>query len=188
MKLNSEQKGMARWAGLAAVFSAVFLVVGYLWFPFELGSFEGSAARHVFALKADLFVFLWLVAAVGRVANIRFSFPEDIQGGGLTKPSKVIKVPLSLLQNTQEQALLAVGAHLAPASLLESTEPHDGGPIIACARSWSLRQPPSLQRSCIHVHCSGYRKIFSSKNRVTCSMIRRTSASSGRSESAKIGS
>ncbi len=44
MKLNSEQKGVARGAGLAAVFSAVFLVVGYIWFPFELGSFEGPAA------------------------------------------------------------------------------------------------------------------------------------------------
>ena len=122
MKLNSEQKGVARGAGFAAVFSAVFLVVGYLWFPFELGSFEGPAARLVFALKADLFVFLWLVAAVGRVANIRFFSSEDIQGGGPTKPSKGIKVPLSLLQNTQEQALLAVGAHLALASLLEGRE------------------------------------------------------------------
>ncbi len=36
MKLNNEQKGVARGAGFAAVFSAVFLVVGYLWFPFEL--------------------------------------------------------------------------------------------------------------------------------------------------------
>ncbi len=106
MKLNSEQKGVARGAGFAAVFSAVFLVVGYLWFPFELGSFEGPAARLVFALKADLFVFLWLVAAVGRVANIRFVSREDIHGGGLTKPSEGIEVPLSLLQNTQEQALL----------------------------------------------------------------------------------
>ncbi len=95
MKLNSEQKGVARGAGFAAVFSAVFLVVGYLWFPFELGSFEEPAARLVFALKADLFVFLWLVAAVGRVANIRFFSPEDIQGGGLSKPSKDIKIPLS---------------------------------------------------------------------------------------------
>ncbi len=122
MKLNSEQKGVARGAGSAAVFSAVFLVVGYLWFPFELGTFEGPAARLVFALKADLFVFLWLVAAVGRVANYRFFSPEDIQGGGLTESSKDIKVPLSLLQNTQEQALLAIGAHLALASLLEGTE------------------------------------------------------------------
>ena len=72
MKLDSEQKGVARGAGFAAVFSAVFLVVGYLWFPFELGAFERPAARLVFALKANIFVFLWLVAAVGRVANIRF--------------------------------------------------------------------------------------------------------------------
>ncbi len=90
MKLNSEQKGVARGAGFAAVFNAVFLVVGYLWFPFELGSFEGPAARLVFALKADLFVFLWLVAAVGCVANIRFFSSEDIQGGGLTKPPELL--------------------------------------------------------------------------------------------------
>ncbi len=38
MKLDSEQKGVARGAGFAAVFSAVFLVVGYLWFPFELAA------------------------------------------------------------------------------------------------------------------------------------------------------
>ncbi len=122
MKLSSEQLSVTRGAGLAAVFSTAFLVVGYLWFPFEFGSFEGPAARLVFALKADLFVFLWLVAAVARVANIRFFSPEDIQGGGLAEPSEGIKVPLGLLQNTQEQALLAVGAHLALASLLEGAE------------------------------------------------------------------
>ena len=78
--------------------------------------------QAVFALKADLFVFLWLVVAVVRVANVRFFSSEDIQGGGLTKPSKRIAVSLSILQNTQEQALLAVGAHLALASLLEGAE------------------------------------------------------------------
>ena len=97
MKLDSEQKGVARGAGFAAVFSAVFLAVGYLWFPFELSPFEGPAARLVFALKADIFVFLWLVAAVGRVANFRFFSPEDLPGGDLTTSSEGIKGPLSLL-------------------------------------------------------------------------------------------
>ena len=50
MKLNSEQKGVARGASLAAVFSAIFLVLGYIWFPFVLDSFEGPSARLVFAL------------------------------------------------------------------------------------------------------------------------------------------
>ena len=122
MQLSSEQKGVARGAGLAAVFSAAFLGLGYLWFPFELGALDGPAQRLGFALKADLFVLLWLVAAVGRVAKIRFFSTEDLDGGGLSKPSHRIKVPLSLLQNTQEQALLALGAHLALAVVLEATE------------------------------------------------------------------
>ena len=122
MTLEGEQRGVRRGAGAAALFSAVFLGAGYLWFPFALGPLDGAGARYAFALQADVFVLLSLVAAVARVANARFFSPEDIAGAGLSEPSTRLRVPLAVLQNTLEQAVLAVGAHLALASLLDGAE------------------------------------------------------------------
>ena len=122
MTLAGEQRGVRRGAAAAALFSAVFLGAGYLWFPYPLGPFDGAGARLAVALKADVFVLLWLVAAIGRVANARFFSPGDIAGGGLAEASAPLKVPLAILQNTLEQVVLAVGAHLALASLLEGAE------------------------------------------------------------------
>ncbi len=126
MSLDREQKGVVRGIAAAVAFMVLFLAIGYFWgyfwFPVALGPFDGAAGRIAFALKADIFVFVWLLAAVGNVANRRFFSPDDIQGGGLSAPSDQIGVPLSILQNTLEQCVLAVGAHLALAVLLQDRE------------------------------------------------------------------
>ncbi len=122
MSFDRDQRGVVRGIAAAVAFMVLFLAVGYFWFPVALGPFDGAAERVVFALKADIFVFVWLLAAVGHVANRRFFSPDDIQGGGLSAPSDQIGVPLSILQNTLEQCVLAVGAHLALAVLLQDRE------------------------------------------------------------------
>ncbi len=122
MSFDREQRGVVRGIAAAVAFMVLFLTVGYFWFPVPLGPFDGAAERLAFALQADIFVFEWLLAAVGHVANRRFFSPDDIQGGGLSAPSDQIRVPLSILQNTLEQCVLAVGAHLALAVLLHDRE------------------------------------------------------------------
>jgi hypothetical protein len=123
MTLRPEQKGVVRGIVPAAIFCALFLVVGYLAVPPpEIPTSEGAGARIAFALQADVFVFLCLVAAVGLVASLRFFSPQDIGGSARGDPGERIRVPLAFLQNTLEQCVLAVGAHLALAAVLRSPE------------------------------------------------------------------
>lgn len=122
MKLNQDQKGVVRGILLALAFIVMFLGLGYLWFPVALGPLPGVADRVAFALRADVFVLSWLLAAVARVSNTRFYSPDDIGGSGLSAPSERIRVPLGILQNTLEQCVLAIGAHLALATVLEANE------------------------------------------------------------------
>jgi hypothetical protein len=59
-----------------------------------------------------------LVVCVGRLANHRFDTPEDIHGSGLTTSTERAKLLQAMLQNTQEQCLLALAIYLAGAILL----------------------------------------------------------------------
>ena len=64
-----------------------------------------------------------VAASIGRLAKHRFFTAADIDGGGMSEGSERARVLQSLLQNTLEQALLAVlvwggWALLAPASWL----------------------------------------------------------------------
>jgi len=132
MALGTEQKGVLRGVVPAAIFCALFLAVGYVVVPPpEIPTAEGPGARIAFALECDVFVFLCLVAAVGLVGNLRFFSPQDIQGSAVGNPSDRIKVPLAFLQNTLEQCVLAVGAHLALAAVLRTPEMRLIPPLVA---------------------------------------------------------
>jgi hypothetical protein len=76
-------------------------------------------ARLAFTIRADLFVLLWVVLGVILVAHGRGRSAADIGGAAFSPPSPVIAVRVAFLQNTLEQAVIAVGAHLALATLLE---------------------------------------------------------------------
>jgi hypothetical protein len=51
------------------------------------------------------------MVAIGRVANLRFYTPEDIDGAGLTDGTPQTRLHRAILQNTLEQAVLAVAAY-----------------------------------------------------------------------------
>jgi len=76
-------------------------------------------ARLAFALRADLFVLLWAVLGIVLVALGRGRSAADIGGAASSPPSPAIAVRVAFLQNTLEQAVIAAGAHLALATLLE---------------------------------------------------------------------
>jgi hypothetical protein len=123
MVLDTEQKGVVRGVVPAVIFCALVLAIGYVILPPpEIPTAEGPGARIAFALEADTFVFLCLLVAVATVGNVRFLSPHDIQGSAFSNPSERIKVPLAVLQNTLEQCVLAVGAHLALAAVMRTPE------------------------------------------------------------------
>ena len=116
--LRAEQRAVVRNGVLAMLFSAAVLVAGYLLLP-KLFSFPDDFEGALkLTLQADLFVTLWVVFAVRQVARIRFRSPDDIAGPAFTRPSPRIAVAAAFLQNTLEQAVIAVAAHLALATLL----------------------------------------------------------------------
>jgi hypothetical protein len=83
-----------------------------VWFdlPTEL------AERFAFVLRVDIVVALWVVLAIRMVAKIRFNSAEDNAGSAFARPSPRLAVPGAFLQNTLEQAFIAVLGHLALAT------------------------------------------------------------------------
>jgi len=118
MPLDPEQRRVAAGMGLALVTTIVVLEWGPRFYPLPLPPMTGLAERLGFALQADLFILVWLVLAVGNVARGRFFSPGDIKGAGFAPPGPRIAVDVAIIQNTLEQAVLALGAHLALATLL----------------------------------------------------------------------
>jgi hypothetical protein len=61
----------------------------------------------------------WLAAAIGRVAMLRFFSVEDFDAAvGSTPPSEALRQAAANLQNTLEQATLALLAYLAAALVI----------------------------------------------------------------------
>lgn len=103
--------------GMAIAVSAVVLAASVLWLPRFVSLPSAPFDRLTLALQADLFVALWVVIAVRRVSSIRFRSSQDIAGSAYGEPSARIAPASAFLQNTLEQAFIAVLAHLALASL-----------------------------------------------------------------------
>src|SRR5690349_19096091 len=63
------------------------------------------------ALRWDVFIIACLAAAIGNLARHRFFTPADIAGGGLSTGTPRAHILQAVLQNTLEQAVLAIGLH-----------------------------------------------------------------------------
>ena len=103
----------------ALTICAAGLALGCAVLPHWLHLPVDLAARLAFAVRADLFVLLWVVLGVVLVALGRGRSAADIGGAASSPPSPAIAVRVAFLQNTLEQAVIAAGAHLALATLLE---------------------------------------------------------------------
>ena len=71
-----------------------------------------------FALAWDTAVVACLAINIAMIARHRFFTPEDIDGGGLSEGTPRVRLLQSMLQNTLEQAVLAIVVHLAWASVM----------------------------------------------------------------------
>jgi hypothetical protein len=84
-------------------------------------------------------VALWLVAAVGKVANGRFASPQDIVGSGFSTPTLAIAIARAILQNTHEQVMIPLILHLVLATPLPL---HAPGRIPLLVLQFSVGRPP----------------------------------------------
>jgi hypothetical protein len=115
--LPAEQRRIRQQSALSFLVCAVALGAAVYWlpqwadFPSEIGS------RIAFALRADIFVAVWVLIAVRLVSRIRFVSEEDNAGAAYSPPSPRLAVRAAFLQNTLEQALIAIVANLALATV-----------------------------------------------------------------------
>lgn len=102
----------------SAVVCAAGLGAGQAVLPLYFRFPDAIGERLAFALQADIFVLLWVLFGVGLVSRGRRHSPADIGAAMSGPPSPRIAVEAAFLQNTLEQAVLAIGMHLALATLL----------------------------------------------------------------------
>jgi hypothetical protein len=96
---------------VAAVFATVVLPRIFE-FPTDL------ADRMAFATQANALVLIWVMLGVLLVSTTRRVSPQDIGGSAAGPPSERLAIYTAFLQNTLEQAVLAVGLYLALATLV----------------------------------------------------------------------
>ena len=118
MDLTDKQKGVIRGVVPAAILTVVGLCGVALLIPSSALPIDEPGARLAWALQWSLLPALTLLVAIMRVANHRFSTPEDIDGSGLTYATPQIQVLRAVLQNTLEQTVLAMAAYLIWAAVM----------------------------------------------------------------------
>lgn len=114
--LTDKQSGVLRGmlAGLAITIVALALAMHGVLTPLM----PGADSSLDFALKWDTLVIACLAINIGMLARHRFFTPDDIDGGGLTAGTSKAHLLQSMLQNTLEQAVLALGVHLCFAAVM----------------------------------------------------------------------
>ena len=116
-----KQRGVLKGIIPGAAITLVVILGAVLVGPTVLSPDASAGERLAFAISVDAFIALWLGISVGLLARHRFFSPEDIDGGGLSSGSETANVLQSTLQNTLEQSVLAVLAHLAWSILMPVT-------------------------------------------------------------------
>lgn len=112
MSLTIKQRGVLKGMIAGATITVVAGVATVIAVPAFLPPDAADAERIGFALRADAFIALWLMISIGLLARHRFFTPEDIDGGGLTHGTETAHILQATLQNTLEQTVLALLAHL----------------------------------------------------------------------------
>lgn len=115
--LPVEQRRVRRRALTALLVCAPTLALVTLVFPVWFDFPNGVAERLALVLRADLVVALWVVVAIRMVSKVRFTSEDDNAGSAFGSPSARLAVPAAFLQNTLEQAFVAVVGHLALATV-----------------------------------------------------------------------
>ena len=110
-----EQQGVA--LAMASALATAVLVLGIV--ALTTKTTETFVPRLQFAIRADLFVIVWLGAAIANVARLRFFSERDIAGSSAEVGSGKVRLAGSILQNTFEQVGLAIVTHLIVAATFQ---------------------------------------------------------------------
>jgi uncharacterized membrane protein YecN with MAPEG domain len=103
---QQEQRNVRMGIATAAVVSVFVLSIAYI--ADQSATELSFAARLEHAVRLDLFVVIWLVAAIANVARLRFFSEQDIGGASSEHESAECREARAILQNTLEQVVLAV--------------------------------------------------------------------------------
>jgi len=119
MGLSSKQIGVLKgmMAALAIAIASLGLAIacGYRW-PAQAANVSPAQT-----IKWDVLVIACLAINIAMLARHRFFTPDDIDGGGLAKGTPTALILQSTLQNTLEQAALAIPVHVAWAIVMPAT-------------------------------------------------------------------
>lgn len=112
MALDDTQRGIRRNILAGGALTLAALLGAVVWQPALLMGPAALAERFAATLRWDGLVLACLILAIGNLARHRFFTPADIHGSGLTSATDRARVLQAVLQNTLEQTVIAVLAHL----------------------------------------------------------------------------
>ena len=119
--LTEKQRGVLRGMGAGLLITLFAVTLAVVAPPRGLLPGPEAAAALVQALKWDVLLVACLAANIGMLARHRFFTPADIDGGGLSQGTSQAQLLQSILQNTLEQAVLALSVHLTWAAAMPRT-------------------------------------------------------------------
>ena len=115
--IKAELKRIRQQGAFSFLVGAVILGWSVIWLPRLLAFPVDLSERLAFALRADLFVLVWLLIGIGMVSTVRRRSAEDSRGAAYGPPSARLAVPAAFLQNTLEQVFATTLAFLALATV-----------------------------------------------------------------------
>ncbi len=117
---HREQRAVGFAMVLAGVISAIALGMAALTAYSEASAPFDERIEHV--LRLEFIVVAWLAATIANVARLRLFSTRDI-GGGRDGETRKVREARAVLQNTLEQVVLAVLAHLGVAASFNPSAP-----------------------------------------------------------------
>lgn len=114
--MTEKQTGVLK--GVVAGLAITLVVLGVAIAGMLPPLMPGTRGPLAHALTWDTLVLACLAVNIGLLARHRFFTPDDIDGGGLTPGTATAHLYQSMLQNTLEQSVLALGVHAIWASVM----------------------------------------------------------------------
>lgn len=122
--LKKEVQGIRTAAFKSLVLTTACFAAGYVLLPQVMVFPTTMLDALVFTLRANLFIVLWVVLAVGLVSHARRQSTADIGAAAFGVPSESIRIKTAFLQNTLEQSFVAIGVQLVFSTLF-------AGPLLS---------------------------------------------------------
>ncbi|WP_416676371.1 MAPEG family protein [Egbenema bharatensis] len=116
--LRKEELAIRRAGIVALLICTLGFAIGYFTLPRFFEFPTELVDRLSFAIQSSVFVLIWVLIGVTMVSIGRRRSVSDVGGAASGPPSPQIAVQVAFLQNTLEQAVLAVGVYLSLATLL----------------------------------------------------------------------